>query len=120
MKNLPPTIFYPRVARLGLASKNGFTLIRTDNIVRCESDGNYSIIHLRDGKKEIICRKLKELAVELARYDIIRVHHSHLVNLDFVYRYEGHKSRCLLLTNGESVNVSLSRHKELLECIHFL
>ena len=120
MQNPKTHLFYPTVARLALPSKNGFTLVRTDNIVRCEADGNYAYIFLSNGKKEMVCRKLKELEAILVPYDIIRVHHGHLVNLDFVHRYERHKQRRLILTNGEVVEVSVSRQKGLMEKVRFV
>lgn len=113
-------LFYPTVTRLALPSKNGFTFVRTDTIVRCQADGNYAYIFLSNGKKEVVCRKLKELEATLAPYDIIRVHHGHLVNLNFVHRYERHKQRRLILTNGDVVEVSASRQKELMEKFRFV
>jgi len=41
--------------------KNGYTLVYAEDVCFCKSDGNYTEIFLKDNKKIVVTRKLKEL-----------------------------------------------------------
>lgn len=54
------------------------------NIKYLQSDSNYTTIYFTDNSKRMICKTLKKLQEALAQDGFIRVHHSYLVNFDFV------------------------------------
>jgi two-component system LytT family response regulator len=57
--------------------------VRTDDIARCEADGDYVIVHAL-GERHQLYLNLGDLADQLDTERFIRVHRSHLVNLDHV------------------------------------
>lgn len=58
------------------------------DIIRCESDGSYTKFYLNDGKKIMVSRQLKEFDDLLNGNPFVRVHQSHLINLNFFDYFE--------------------------------
>lgn len=57
--------------------------LRSEDIVRCESDGDYVIVHAQ-GRQYPVYLNIGDLAQQLDAERFVRVHRSHLVNLDHV------------------------------------
>lgn len=55
-----------------------------DTIVRCEAQSNYTTFHIKDGTKLLSSKTLKEYDELLSKYDFLRIHKSHLINMQFV------------------------------------
>jgi len=97
--------------KICLPSSNGFEFVDIDKVMRCQSNGNYTIFFLSTGEKIMVARTLKEFDGLLSPYGFFRVHHSHLVNLAYIKRYnKGNGGYVVLLDNSE-IEVS-SRRKE--------
>lgn len=65
----------------------GFEMIPVNSVIRCSAHNNYTEYFLTEGKKLLISRTLKETEEMLDGYAFLRVHHSHLVNLNAIARY---------------------------------
>lgn len=63
----------------------------------------------------VVSKTLKEFENLLADYSFFRVHHSDLVNLDYVKSYNKGKGGYLMLDDNSSVEVSSRRKEELLK-----
>jgi two-component system LytT family response regulator len=74
-------------AKLPFATQEGIVFIKPDTIVHCESSSNYTTLFFTDRPRLIISRTLKEVEDVLKAYNFLRVHHSHLINLEQVSRY---------------------------------
>lgn len=101
------------VNKIAIPTMEGFQLLAADTIISCESDGNYTWLFLKDKRKIVASRTLKEMEEILEGYPVIRVHHSHLVNINEVEKYIKGEGGYLIMSDGSSINVSRSR-KELL------
>jgi two-component system LytT family response regulator len=100
--------------KVRLPIANGNVWIDINQIVRCESSSNYTRIYCED-RSYIISKTLKFVENELLNStQFIRCHHSHLINLKYLFRHEI-KHNCIELTNGESVPVSRAKRSELIE-----
>lgn len=93
---------------------DGFEVVRVKDIIRCEAVDNYTSFHLVNGKKQMICRTLKFYENLLTDFDFIRVHKSHLVNIQYIKQYKKGKGGEIVMEDGKSVDVSAERKKELL------
>ena len=100
--------------RIALPTMEGLQMIPAEMIVRVQSDSNYSILMLKSKQKIIVSRTLKELEEILDDYSFIRVHNSHLVNLNEVDKYVKGEGGYLLMSDGATVDVSRSRKDTLL------
>ena len=82
-----------------------------DIITFMEGEGNYTFIYTATGKKYLVSKTLKSLAVNLNN-NFIRVHKSYLVNTDYVVeRVED--DRMLRMSCGKEVSVSRRKIKEI-------
>ena len=93
---------------------NGFEVIRVKEVVRVQASDNFSEFHLADGSKKLICRTLKHYEELLSEFDFLRVHKSHLINLQYVKRYIKGKGGQLIMSDDSEVEVSQGKKKELL------
>jgi two-component system, LytTR family, response regulator len=100
--------------RIALPTMEGLQMIPAEMIVRVQSDSNYSILMLKSKQKIIVSRTLKELEEILEDYSFIRVHNSHLVNMNEVDKYVKGEGGYLLMSDGSTVDVSRSRKDTLL------
>lgn len=105
----------PAVNRIALPTLEGLQIIPVDTILYCTSSSNYTIFSLKDNQKLIISRTLKEIEEMLEEYRFLRVHHSCLVNLDEVRKYNRGEGGSLLMSDGAVVDVSRSRKEMLLK-----
>ena len=82
--------------------------VRIRDIVRCEAQGAYCMLHFKEGKPLLASKVIKEFEFLLKDYAIFRVHQSHLVNLTQVRKYlKGHSS--VLMLDGKEIQVARSR-----------
>lgn len=103
------------VNKIAIPTMEGFQLLASDSIISCESNGNYSHFFLKDKRKIIASRNLKEVEELLEDYPFIRIHHSHIVNLNEVEKYIKGEGGYLVMSDGSTVNVSRSRKDLLLK-----
>ena len=99
--------------KIAIPTMEGFQLVPADSITSCESDGNYTYLFLKDKRKITASRNLKEMEEILDDYPFVRVHHSHLVNINEVEKYIKGEGGYLIMSDGSNISVSRSR-KELL------
>ena len=101
--------------KIAIPTMEGLRMITVDTIVSCSSDSNYTILILKDGQKVIASRTLKEIEELLEDHSFLRVHHSHLVNLNEINRYVKGEGGYLVMTNEAAIDVSRSRKEMLLK-----
>ncbi|MDN3671137.1 LytTR family DNA-binding domain-containing protein [Echinicola jeungdonensis] len=100
--------------KIAVPTMNGLVILNISDIIRCQSDVNYTYIFLESGEKMMVSKSLKEFELLLKDYQFYRVHNSHLVNLDFIKSYFKGKGGYLELLDGSSVEVSSRRKSGLL------
>ena len=105
---------FPSIA---LPTLEGLEFVDVDQIIRCESDSNYTNIFVNGGEKILVSKTLKDIEKLLQGHHFLRVHHSHVVNMAYVKRYIKGKSGNLVMKDGTSIPVSRSRKIELLNLL---
>lgn len=109
----------PGMKKLAVPTLEGFQLIQTDHLMTCNAQDNYTCFLLKDHSKIIACRTLKQIEEQLRDFNhFVRVHHSHIVNLNEVVKYVRGEGGHLIMTDGTSVNVSKTRKINLLKIIY--
>lgn len=101
-------------AKIGIPTLNGLEFIRISEIFYCEADGNYSVLNLRNNKKHVIAKTLKDIEIKLVPYGFFRVHHSHLVNLSEIKFYRKGKGGVVVLNDNTEIEVAMRRKEELM------
>lgn len=101
-KNIQPT----EKRRLVLKTQESVHVVELDQIIRCEADRNYTSFFLKDGKKILVSKTLKEYETLLSAHNFLRVQQSHLVNIDFVDRYDKKNGGAVVMKDGSEVPLS--------------
>lgn len=103
------------INKIAVPTMEGLQMIPIDSIISCESDRNYTVLFLKDKKKVVVSRILKDLEEMLSDYSFLRVHHSFIVNLNEISKYVKGEGGYLVMSDGSSVDVSRSRKEILLQ-----
>ena len=101
--------------KLPVATIDGILLLPMLDIVRLEAMGSYCTIYLTQQKKIVASKPLAEFEVLLDESNFLRVHKSHMINLNFVERYLRGEDGFVIMTDGAEVSVSKTMKSELLE-----
>jgi len=97
--------FRPEKRQVVLPTLEGFEVVRMENIVRLQGNGNFTDIYLKDKTKKMVCRFLRHFE-EILPPTFVRVHKSHIVNLDFVKSYHKNTGGYVLLEDGNEIGIS--------------
>lgn len=97
-----------------LKTAENIYLIDIADIIRCESDGAYTRFYLNDGKKIMISKVIKDYEEMLHDYGFLRVHKSHIINLNFIDRFEK-TDGLIVLKDQSSIPVSVRKKESLLK-----
>lgn len=89
-------------------------LIKIDDIMRCEADGNYTRFYITARPSIMVSKNLKEYEDLLGNH-FIRVHNSHLVNVNFITRIDKTDGGAIEMSDGISIPVSVRKREKLLE-----
>lgn len=103
----------PRLTRLFLRERDAILPVPLERITRFEADGDYVVVHT--GEREHLVRlRLQDLEARLGER-FLRVHRSHLVNLDHVRLFEHHEDARLVvvMADGTRILASRARSREL-------
>ena len=101
--------------KIALPTMEGLQIIPVNSVISCASDGNYTLFFLKNQKKLIVSRILKEIEQILEDHSFTRVHNSYIVNLNEIEKYIRGEGGFLVMSDGSSVNVSRSRKENLLK-----
>jgi two-component system LytT family response regulator len=97
--------------RLVLKTQESVHVIDLEQIIRCEADRNYTSFHLTGNKKILVSKTLKDYETLLSSYNFLRVQQSHLINLDFVDRYDKISGGLVIMKDGSSVPLSPAKRE---------
>lgn len=95
--------------------KNGLKFIEVENVIRLEADGSYVTIYTTVSTPCLVCRTLKSYEPILNEAIFLRVHRSHIVNIKYVTEYKRDSGGYIVLTTGETIQVSESRRELVLK-----
>ncbi|TNE54766.1 MAG: response regulator transcription factor [Bacteroidetes bacterium] len=97
--------------RLVLKTQESVHVVDLDNIIRCEADRNYTSFYLVDNKKILVSKTLKDYETLLTGHNFLRVQQSHLINLDFVDRYDKAHGGSVVMKDGSEVPISPAKRE---------
>lgn len=71
---------------LTLSLANELEFVPVQEIIRIEAAGAYSVFYLADDRKIMVSKNLKEYEILLTGHSFMRVHNSHIINLNKIKR----------------------------------
>lgn len=104
-------------SQIALPTAGGFEIMEIKNLIRCQSDSNYTNIFCNSNHNVLISRTLKEIEELLTDHGFIRVHQSHLINPKFVKGIVKQDGGSLVMTDDAVIPVSRQKSKQINEIL---
>lgn len=101
--------------KIVLKTTNNVHIVNVTEIIRCESEKNYTHFFTVEQEKITVSKTLKEFSELLTEFNFYRVHQSHLVNLAHVKRYEKKEGGHLVMDDNSIVPVSFRKKEDLMK-----
>lgn len=101
----------PERRRIILPTLTGFEVVKMQEVVRLQGNGNFTDIFLRDKSKKMVCRFLKHFE-EILPYPFVRIHKSHMINTDYLTSYHKSLGGYVTMEDGSEIEVSAA-YKEI-------
>lgn len=95
----------PEAQQIILPTLEGFEVAKIQDIIRLKGNGNFTDIYFRDGTKKMVCRFLKHFD-ELLDNPFIRIHKSHIINLNYIKSYN--KGGFVTLIDHSEIELSVT------------
>ncbi|HET6769135.1 MAG TPA: response regulator [Chitinophagaceae bacterium] len=103
------------INKIAMPTMEGLQMIPVDSIISCESDSNYTILLLKNNKKIVVSRTLKEIEELLEEHSFVRVHRCYLANLNEVEKYVKGEGGYLVMSDGTTIDVARNKKEVLLK-----
>ena len=103
-------------SKLMVPTKDGMIFLKVNEIVRLQSESNYTLFYLIGNKKVLVAKTLKNFEEKLMSYNFMRVHQSHLINLAHMKEID-HGDNFVLMTDGSKVEISKRKKKEFMDSL---
>jgi two-component system, LytTR family, response regulator len=104
--------------RLAIPTSEGMQFININDIIYLEASINYTNIYLIK-QKFLVSKNLKEFEDLLPPNIFLRIHHSYIVNKNFVEKYIRGDGGQVVLQNGVSLDVSKRKKADFLQAIGY-
>ena len=104
--------------KIVLTDSENIHLVDKSEIIRCQSEGNYTHFYMSNNRSILVSKTLKEYIRDLDDHNFVRVHHSHLINLEYFSHYEKANGGVVHLKDGSSLPVAVRRKEVLLQALN--
>lgn len=106
-----------QIKKIALPVANGLLFVETLDIIYLKAEGSYTQIHLVNGPKLLVSKKLKEFEQLLQNPSFFKSHRSFLINLDHVQQYVRQDGGYIVMKNQDVVSIAKDRRDSLLKAI---
>jgi len=96
----------PEPQRIALPISDGLMFVQVADIVRLQSDSNYTTFYFTNREKILVSRTMGYFETMLAKQNFCRVHHSHLINMAQISRYVRTDGGYAEMSDGSKVEIS--------------
>ena len=106
--------------KLVLKTQECVYVVDLNEIIRCEADKNYTFFYLNSGKKILVSRTLKDYETMLNGYGFFRIQQSHLINLEYLDRYDKQQGGAVIMKDGTAVPLSPAKKDQFFKLLEKL
>jgi two-component system LytT family response regulator len=106
--------------RIALSDSDGIHLFEISDIIRCESQDNYTQFFIKNHKPLLISKTLKEYEELLTEHGFERVHQSHLINLAYLKSYIKTDGGYVIMADNTNIPIAQRKRERLQELIKAL
>lgn len=106
------------LTRLVLKDKYGIQIVAVRDIIHLEANGSYTKFFIYEQGTLMVSKGLKEYENILSSTQFFRCHQSHLINLDYLLRYDKRDGDYLILKDKSKVPLATRKKEKLLSIIN--
>jgi len=106
--------------RIALSTADGIHLFEVSDIIRCESQDNYTQFFIKNHKPLLISKTLKEYEELLKEHGFERIHQSHLINLSYLKSYIKTDGGYVIMADNTNIPIAQRKKERLQELIKAL
>jgi len=92
--------------------------VNVQDIIRCESDKNYSTFYLISGQKLLVSTTLKEYETLLIPMGFFRSHQSHLINMLYFDHYMKGDANAIVMKDKTLIPLAIRKKEEFLNLLN--
>jgi two-component system LytT family response regulator len=100
--------------KFALQTGDGLQFFLFDDILYLKADGAYTHFFLKDGNKITVSRKLSDFMILEKNGPFIRIHRSHMVNINNIKKFIKTDGGFVLMNNDEELSVANDKKEMLL------
>lgn len=104
--------------KIPIPSNNNIQFVPVNEIIRIESSSNYSTVFFISRPKVLVAKTLKEFEEQLLPFNFLRVHHSHLINIEHVIGYKNEDGGYVIMQGNDVIEISRRKKQEVLQRLH--
>ncbi len=98
-----------------LATSEGLEFIPLQQIIRIEASGPYSYFFLKNNKKIMVSRNLKEYEMMLSDHGFFRAHNSHIINIREVKRMVKTDGGYAVMSDDSRISISPKKKDDFMQ-----
>lgn len=106
--------------RIALSNSDGIHVFEVSDIIRCESEDNYTKFFIKNSKPILISKTLKEYEDLLTEHGFERIHQSHLINLAYLKSYIKKDGGYVVMADNSNLPISQRKKDRLQEILKTL
>jgi two-component system, LytTR family, response regulator len=103
--------------RIALSNSDGIHVFEVSDIIRCESEDNYTKFFIKNNKPILISKTLKEYEDLLTEHGFERIHQSHLINLAYLKSYIKKDGGYVVMADNSNLPISQRKRDRLQEIL---
>lgn len=92
--------------------------INVQDIIRCESEKNYTTFYMMNGQKLLVSTTLKEYETMLLPMGFFRTHQSHLINMLYFDYYVKTDAGSIIMKDKTAIPLSVRKKEEFLNSLN--
>lgn len=106
--------------KIAIPVSDGIEFINVEDIIYCQSQSNYTTIHLQNKKKLMFSKTLKDTQAILDKYGYLRVHQSFLINPSHLKKYIRNDGGSVIMSDDTQIPISGSKRKTIMAYLETL
>ncbi len=115
LKVLQNNLEMPQNKKIALNTGDGITFIELQDILYLKADGSYTHFYISNKNKITVSKKISEFERLEQVGNFMRIHRSHLINLERIQKIVKQDGGTVIMDNGDELSISSDRKTTLLE-----
>ena len=104
--------------KMVLRDSDNIYVVMLSDIVYCRAEGSYTVFKLIDEREILVSKNLGEYEKLLENAQFIRSHHSYIINLNQISKFDKTDGGQLIMHGGSIVPVAVRKKEAILNAIH--